>query len=182
MVGYSFFIWISFIPMLVTYFRIICAQIIGLLGYDAAWIAPSVSVFLVAVVVFVRKYHIGQEILAFGIISIITYVIFLVWAQVTAPQGPKSVPENGYPYFMAASLVGAFEIHDFLAQNILKNPDRSQYRSIVSMTFMIGGVLYLYISLGSIGKGSIMQLSSTEKAVSETPKSSITSFVMGSGK
>jgi len=59
MVGYSFFIWISFIPMLVTYFRIICAQIIGLLGYDAAWIAPSVLVFLVAVVVFVRKYHIG---------------------------------------------------------------------------------------------------------------------------
>jgi hypothetical protein len=108
MVGYSFFIWISFIPMLVSYFRIICLQIIGLLGYDAAWIAPGVAGFLIVVVVMIRRYQIGEEVLAFGIVSIVTYVMFLIWAQVTAPTGPKSVPESGYPYFLAASLVGAY--------------------------------------------------------------------------
>ena len=33
MVGYSFFIWFSFVPLLVIYFRIICLQIEGLLGF-----------------------------------------------------------------------------------------------------------------------------------------------------
>lgn len=92
MVGYSFFIWISFIPLLVSYFRIICLQIIGLLGYDAGWIAPSVSVFLVVVILLVRNYQIGEEILAFGIVSIVTYVFFIGWALLTAPSGPKTIP------------------------------------------------------------------------------------------
>ena len=62
--------------------------------------------------------------MAYGILSIIIYIIFLGWAQVTAPAGPNSVPTSGDPFILASVMIGAFEIHMFLAQNIIKNPRR----------------------------------------------------------
>ena len=46
--------------------------------------------------------------MAYGIISIITYLFFLTWAQITAPSGPNSLPVNGPPYILASTLVGAY--------------------------------------------------------------------------
>ena len=90
--GYAFVMWLSFIFLLIIYFQIICLQIQGLLGYYSFWIGPCVSLFMFIIVLIIRIMHIGEEILAYGIISIITYVIFLVWAHITAPAGPKVVP------------------------------------------------------------------------------------------
>ena len=93
--AYSFFMWLSFVPTLFGYFRIICLQIVGLLGYQSLWIAPIVAVFLILLVLLVRNLHFWEEILAYGITSIIALLIFLIWALITAPSGPKAVPPNG---------------------------------------------------------------------------------------
>jgi hypothetical protein len=84
--------WFSFVPLLIIYFRIICLQIEGLLGYHSPWVGPAVAVFLTVAILAIRIANIGEEILAYGIISIVSYLIFLLWAQVTAPSGTHHVP------------------------------------------------------------------------------------------
>lgn len=124
MTGYSFIIWISFMPYMLIYFRIICLQIIGLLGHHSNLVGPIVAIALIILVILVRIYHVGEETLAYGIISIIGYVIFLIWAQLSAPDGPKTVKTIGEPVTLASTLIMAFMIHDFLVNNIIKNPNR----------------------------------------------------------
>ncbi len=95
MTGYSFIIWVSFMPYMLIYFRIICLQIEGLIGHHSDLIGPLVAVGLVILVIFVRIYHVGEETLAYGIISIVGYLLFLIWAHFSAPEGPKTVKATG---------------------------------------------------------------------------------------
>jgi hypothetical protein len=155
--AYSFFMWFSFIPLLIIYFRIICLQIEGLMGFHSFWVGPGVAVFLTATILYIRFNNIGEEILAYGIISIISYLIFLLWAQLTAPPGPHVVEPVGSPYLLASTLMMAYSIHDFLVQNIIKNPRRQEYIPIVNATFVIGTLAYTYISMGAFGTFLFMQ-------------------------
>jgi hypothetical protein len=60
--------------------------------------------------------------LAYGIISIVSYVIFLTWAQITAPSGPNTVTPFGSGYSnYSAILMGALAIHDFIVQVMIHN-------------------------------------------------------------
>lgn len=93
--GYSFIIWLSFMPYMLIYFRIICLQIEGLLGHHSDLIGPFVALALIILVVLVRIYHMAEETLAYGIISIVGYILFLIWAQFSAPSGPKTVKTMG---------------------------------------------------------------------------------------
>ena len=106
---------------------------------------------MIIAIIIIRVLHIGEETLAYGIISIIGYVIFLVWAQATAPEGPKTVVPIGRPSLLAATLIMAYSIHDFMVQNIIKNPRRNEYQSVVKYTFIIGTLVYAFITLGSFG-------------------------------
>lgn len=83
------------------------------------------------------------------------YVIFLVWAQTTAPVGTKRVAAVGEPMELAATLMMAFSIHGFLVSNILRNPDREQYNRIVGKTFFIGTLIYIFIAYGSFGTSAL---------------------------
>ena len=151
MAGYGGFIWFNFIVQLVIYFRIICLQIEGLLGYTSPWVGPLVAVLLFAAIMIVRVYHIGEEILAYGIISIVTYLLFLVWAFFTAPSGPNTVPVAGPPVTLIATLMMGYSIHDFLVQNLIKNPRRYEYQGVVKSTFFLGTLAYAYMTFGSYG-------------------------------
>lgn len=39
-----------------------------------------------------KKFHFGASLLAYGILSIVGYCIFLAWMWGAAPSGPKTVP------------------------------------------------------------------------------------------
>ena len=54
--------------------------------------------------------HIGEETLAYGISSIITYVAFLVWSQITAPSGEAVVPAFGEAIPLTSSLMLAYSV------------------------------------------------------------------------
>lgn len=157
--GYGAFIWFNFIVQLVIYFRIICLQIEGLLGHSSPWIGPGVVIMLMVAILIVRVFHIGEEILAYGIISIVTYLAFIAWALITAPPGPKSVPETGPPVTLLATLMMGYSIHDFLVQNLIKNPRRYEYQGVVKSTFFLGTLAYVYMTMGSFGIFMFMQLS-----------------------
>ena len=104
-----------------------------------------------ACVIIVRVFHIAEETMALGIIAAGLFLLFMVWALVTAPSGPKKVPINGQPYILASALITSFEIHDFLAQNIIKNPNKNEYKAVVRWTFFLGAVIYMFCSLSSFG-------------------------------
>ena len=57
MTAYSFIMWISFVPTVIGYFRIICLQIVNIAGYQSPWIAPAVAIFLFFLVLLVRNLH-----------------------------------------------------------------------------------------------------------------------------
>ena len=60
MVGYSFIIWFSFMPYMLIYFRIICLQIDGLLGYHSNLTGPIVAIGLIIIVILIRIFHVGE--------------------------------------------------------------------------------------------------------------------------
>lgn len=92
---FSFCLWLGFLPFFWEYFRLICLQIQGLTGSTSSWISFGVFVGLTLLIIFVRIFHVGEETIAVGIITTLIYFIFLVWVQLTAPSGPKTVEPFG---------------------------------------------------------------------------------------
>lgn len=157
MIGYSFFIWFSFVPIFMIYFRLVCLQIEGLMGYHVNWLGPAVAIGLIILIIIIRVSHIGEETLAFGAISFIFYFILLIWTHFSAPKGEKSVPMFEEPFSLASTLIMAYSIHDFLVQNIIKNPNRHEYQKMVIQTFTFGTLSYTFIALSSFGTHELRQ-------------------------
>jgi hypothetical protein len=74
--------------------------------------------------IFILKYfEFGASILAYGIISIIGYVIFLLWVIITSPGGSnKWSPFGTGEVDLAAAMGGAFSIQTFFIPVLKKNP------------------------------------------------------------
>ena len=84
-----------------------------------------------------------------GAVSVLSYVIFMIWAFFSAPSGTKAVPAFGDPMKQTSILMSGYSVHSFLAQNIIKNPDRKSYPKIVMYSFIVGALVYTYVSYGS---------------------------------
>jgi len=52
---------------------------------------------------------------------------------------------------MSAFLIMAYTVHSYMPMNVLKNPLREQYHTAMRYTFLIGSLLYMFVSLGSFG-------------------------------
>jgi O-antigen ligase len=100
---------------------------------------------------------IGEETLAYGIASIITYVLFLIWSQSTAPSGEAKVPAFGEVIPLASTLMLAYSISNVVAENIFKNQNRPDFLKLVGYTFCCGIVIYSFITLGSFCKHCLTQ-------------------------
>ena len=151
MMGYGFVNWLSFMPLIIITFNFICLEIQGLLGYPSAWVGPITAVFFILLIVFLRVKHFAEEVMALGVIGVGIFIIFMIWAWVTAPPGPKSVPATGSPITMAGSLIAILEIHNFLAENIIKHHNKSEYQSILKKVFAIGVAFFIGSSMGCFG-------------------------------
>lgn len=82
---YNVFISTTFWPWCCAYFHLLNIQFKGLLGIDGWWIAVGILLFLILLTVTLKNFGLGEKVLAYGIISIISYIVFLTWAQATAP-------------------------------------------------------------------------------------------------
>jgi hypothetical protein len=127
MSAYGIIIWVSFTPFIISGFNIICSEINGLVGYQSNWVTLTVLIVVVIATIVSRIFHWSEELMALGILGSVLFVLFEVWAIITAPSGPNTVPISGAgsPFNTISILVAALEIHDFLAQNIIKNPRKS---------------------------------------------------------
>lgn len=59
------------------------------MGYASLWVAPILTIIFIGLIIIARVYHFAEEFMALGVIGLITYIIFVIWAWTTAPSGPK---------------------------------------------------------------------------------------------
>lgn len=118
-------------------------------------LALGVFVMVFFITLVLKKYQIGEKLLAYGIVSVIGYVVFLIWAQVTSPSGDNKVPPFGKNYSnFSAILLGALSIHDFLVQVMIHNPNRKTFPKLILWTYLLGGSAYMFMGLASFGNFS----------------------------
>jgi amino acid permease len=88
---YDIMVCVNLVFILLLYFNLIVEQWNGLVGQSIA--IPIANAFGLLILVSGLKYlNFGAKLLGYGIISIISYCIFLIWLLATAPSGPKKIP------------------------------------------------------------------------------------------
>jgi TctA family transporter len=80
----------AFLAILINYFLLMVKQVEGFVSPHPA-IALCSVLFLLLLTVLMRKYDLGDKLLAYGIISIVGYIAFLFWAYITSPPGPREI-------------------------------------------------------------------------------------------
>ena len=146
---YNLVIGGSLLGFIINYFVLIIIQIEGFIN-PSPWIAFCVFIFLVLLTIVMRYFHFGEKLLAIGILSIVAYTGFLIWAQFTAPSGEKSVPATGPQFInLAASLTMGYAIHDFVVQILLNTTTHDKFRRVVFAVFVGGIIIYTFISFGA---------------------------------
>lgn len=94
--------------------------------------------------------HFGEKLLAIGIVSIVCYIIFLTWAQVTTPHSPKRLPRTGSKFVdLAASLTMGYSIQNFFVEVLLRTTTNNNFKKIIFWVFVVGAIVYTYISFGA---------------------------------
>jgi hypothetical protein len=81
---YNFIIGFSIAGVLINYFQLIIKQVEGFIP-PTPWIAFGAFIVLLGLTVVMRYYNFGERLLAIGILSVVIYLGFLIWAQITAP-------------------------------------------------------------------------------------------------
>lgn len=116
----------------------------------STWLPIVVVLILLSLTIIMRYYHFGEKLLAIGILSVIAYVSFLVWAQATAPQGPKTLPPTG-PYYteLASSLIMGYSIHNMVVQILLRTTTNNKFVKIVFWVYLSGFLVYTFITYGA---------------------------------
>ena len=69
-----------------------------MLGYSSDRVAICICIVLVVFTLTVRYTHYAEETMAIGIVAYGIFMIFLMWAVITAPEGPKKMPKTGSTY------------------------------------------------------------------------------------
>ena len=91
--------------------------------------------------------------MGYGVISIVGYLLFLIWVVASRPSGPQSVPAIGSGFAGFASMMGsAFSIQGFFIPVLKSHPNPKKHVWILFISYVIGMTAYYYIAfLGSFG-------------------------------
>jgi hypothetical protein len=150
---YDIVVWLGLLFGSMFYYGLICIQWQSILGKDTI-VIPLVNAGFLFVLIFVLKYfEFSASLMAYGIVSIFAYMVFLIWVVSTAPGGEvtwKPFGTNLYNFGATTSL--AFAIQAFFIPVLMKNPIQSKHTVLTLIAYLIGGGIYLYISfMGSFG-------------------------------
>ena len=111
-------------------------------------------------VILLKYFEFGASIMAYGIISIIGYSMFLVWVVATVPSGENHFKPLGTGAVgMAAAMGQAFSIQSFFIPILKKNKSPQKYNLYTLIAYLIGATAYYFISYaGYYGNLSIIKL------------------------
>jgi hypothetical protein len=165
---YDLCVWSNLILIDILYFELIMMQWKGLIGEEQyPIINPVVNALVLFALVFVLKYvELGASVMAYGIISIITYLLFLIWVVATSDQGNDKQEFKAFgtgALNMAAAMGQAFAIQSFFIPVLKKSPDPAKYFYLTTLAYIVGGLAYFYIAyMGSFGTRATTQAFGTD--------------------
>ena len=100
-----------------------------------------------------RNFHLGENTLAFGFLTVASYIIFIFWSHFTAPSGPKNVPPTGPGFVdLSASLLMGYSVHNIVTQILIQTTTPDKYRRVITIVYIIGIILYTFIVYGAYSK------------------------------
>lgn len=83
---YDIVVWLGLLLGSMFYYSLICIQWESLTGSDSVAI-PLANAGFLFILIFVLKYlDFGESLMAYGIVSIFSYMIFLIWVISSAPK------------------------------------------------------------------------------------------------
>jgi len=83
---YDIIVWLGLLLGSMFYYSLICIQWESLTGSDSVAI-PLANAGFLFILIFVLKYlDFGESLMAYGIVSIFSYMIFLIWVISSAPK------------------------------------------------------------------------------------------------
>ena len=152
-------VFIAILFGLLFFFALIVQQWIGLLGYNIAIPLVNTGVLFILVIV-LNYFHIGPKLMAYGLVSIVAYLIFLIWLLASAPSGSNSLPLFGTGAVSMASAMGqAYTIQAIFIPVLRELPDSKNYAKYTLYTYLIGTAIYFYIAyMGAYGMSNIIQV------------------------
>jgi len=76
----------------------------------------------------------------------IGYILFLIWLTLTTKPGPNKIPATHSDFVdLAAALAQGFAIQTFFIPILKKNPNQKLYKKLLSITYVIGTIVYIFI-------------------------------------
>ena len=98
-------VFIAILFGLIFFFDLIIQQWIGLLGNHLAIPLTNTAILFILVII-LNYFHLGPKLLAYGLVSIVGYLVFLIWLLASAPSGNNSIPLFGTGAVNMASAMG----------------------------------------------------------------------------
>jgi amino acid permease len=148
---YNGMIWVNFISTFNIYFQIIVIQLYGLIG-QKEWIPFATILLLILLILIVRYYNYSEESIALGIVSIIAYLTFTVWVFFSAPNGEKKIEPTGDWISLISAMIFSYNIHDCLAQNIVRAENQHENKNTLLLTYIQGILIYTFVTFSCYGK------------------------------
>ena len=109
------------------------------------------AIALFPLVYIMKKFHFGASLLAYGILSIIGYCIFLSWMWITSPSGHHHVEQADIHFLeLGSALAQGFAIQGFFIPIMKQNPNRKNYGKILILTYAIGIAVYTFIGYSGV--------------------------------
>ena len=142
---YNMMIVFSTLILLILYFALICDQWISMI--DDSFLVPVLNaLFLFPLVYVMKKFKFGVYLLAYGVLSVIGYCLFLIWMLATAPSGSnKMIPADSDGSELLAMLNLGFAIQGAFIPIMKNNNNKSGYNKLLIITFIIGSCVYGFI-------------------------------------
>ena len=104
-IAYDIMVFIAILFGLIFFFDLIIQQWIGLLGNHLAIPLTNTAILFILVII-LNYFHLGPKLLAYGLVSIVGYLVFLIWLLASAPSGNNSIPLFGTGAVNMASAMG----------------------------------------------------------------------------
>lgn len=153
---YDICVWSSLLLIDFLYFELIVIQWVGLAPPHLYTPSNAIlNAFLLFGITMAMKYfELGANLMAYGIISIASYIIFLTWVvgseDTTGPHVDYRPFGDGVVE-LTAGMGQAFAIQSFFIP-VLRQSRSTNANKLVLISYVIGAVVYLYITfMGSYG-------------------------------